>query len=191
MFILKSNKLKYNLHQYTKTFLLKYAPETMSAILSGHECVNILLNAIYINSDPIHWLILMPWLTIYFFRSHAWPDSLASCFVRLCIKAWIWWYCFRKNHRQKASILKQIHAYSTKEQKRHGFCTLLQTPKCPKWLQNRKPIGAAFSHRYYQSLKAHCYYQFGTPQISPKLQGKTIQCTVLPIDVVWIVLPCT
>ena len=63
---------------------------------------------------------------------HAWPDNLAICFVIL-------WYCFRKNHRQKASITKLLHVHSTKEIKQHGFYALLLTPKCKTLLQNGKP----------------------------------------------------
>ena len=54
------HQLQHILEQFTpntKTFFSEYAPEMMSAIMSGYECVNISVNGIYINGDPIHWLI--------------------------------------------------------------------------------------------------------------------------------------
>ena len=41
-------------------------------------------------------------MTNHLFRQkYAWPDDLDICFAILCMKAWIWWYSFRKNRRQK------------------------------------------------------------------------------------------
>ena len=144
----------------------------MSAILSGHECVNLPLNGIHINGDPIYWRILMPRPIMYFLRSHAWPENLAICFVILCIKTLIWWYCFRKTHRQHASITKQFHAHLTKEQKQHGFYTLLLIPKCQTLLQSGKLIGADYhlditSHwkRTVTTDSVHC-----RPQWNPKVK---------------------
>ena len=161
----------------------------MSAILSAHKCVSIPLNGVYINGDPIHWLISMPRLTIYIFKSHAWPDSLSIFFFISWTIAWIRWYSFveitgKNIHHKAVSWSFNKGAKTTKVV--HIVTDTQMSNTATKWETNR----GSLSFRYYQSLKGHCYYRVSTLQASAKHQGKTFQCFAIPCSRGWIDVQC-